>query len=104
MSINSFPNGTVDRSIGRSGTRATHGISLRSGISLLRLETEREKAGKVNYYRAIRDTKSISRDHRAGYRVSIGNRTPLESIGTPLAFIPLETRAKLFRFLPPFDT
>lgn len=27
MSINSFPNGTVDRSIGRSGTRATHGIS-----------------------------------------------------------------------------
>lgn len=30
MSINSFPNGTVDRSIGGSGTRATHGDFIRS--------------------------------------------------------------------------
>lgn len=62
----------------------------------------REKAAKVNYYRAISDTKSIShvvRDHRAGYRVSIRNRTPFESI-EPLAYRRLvllrRTHATLF--------
>lgn len=64
MSINSFPSGTVDRSIGLAGTRATH------GISLARFR-QRERDGKERQSqlrsRDLRDTESIfgvARDHR----------------------------------------